>query len=79
MHLRSTLAMHRIETGRKGKLHDLRDNASRLGLRAVEDPGGGLQTLCGLGMGLITDTGTDPGDGVRFPGWRQAGLAAAPE
>ena len=73
--------MHRIETGRRSKLHELRENASRLGFRSVADLGGGLPTLCDLGMGLIADTGTatNPVDGVRFPGWRQAGLAAAPE
>jgi predicted porin len=53
---------NQIETGSTSKLRELRDNASRLGFRGVEDLGGGLQALFGLEMGLSVDTGllTDP-------------------
>lgn len=53
---------NQIETGSTSTLRELRDNASRLGFRGVEDLGGGLQALFGLEMGLSVDTGlmTDP-------------------
>ncbi len=53
---------NQIETGNTTKLRELRDNASRLGFRGVEDLGGGLQASFGLEMGLSVDTGlmTDP-------------------
>ena len=58
---RLTLTTNQIDTGGV-KLKELRDNASRLGFRGVEDLGGGLQALFGLEMGLSADTGlpTDP-------------------
>lgn len=48
---------NQIETGSTSKLRELRDNASRLGFRGVEDLGGGLQASFGLEMGLSVDTG----------------------
>jgi predicted porin len=53
---------NQVETGSTSKLRELRDNASRLGFRGVEDLGGGLQASFGLEMGLSVDTGllTDP-------------------
>lgn len=48
---------NQIETGNTSKLRELRDNASRLGFRGVEDLGGGLQAMFGLEMGLSVDTG----------------------
>jgi predicted porin len=48
---------NQIETGSSSKLRELRDNASRLGFRGVEDLGGGLQASFGLEMGLSVDTG----------------------
>lgn len=38
-------------------LVQMRDNASRLGFRGVEDLGGGLKAVFGLEMGLAADTG----------------------
>ena len=59
---RLVLSVNQIETGNVSKLSELRDNASRLGFRGVEDLGGGLQALFGLELGLNADTGslTDP-------------------
>jgi predicted porin len=59
---RLTLTANQIETGSNSKLRELRDNASRLGFRGVEDLGGGLQASFGLEMGFSADTGllTDP-------------------
>ena len=59
---RLALTTNQIETGSTSKLRELRDNASRLGFRGVEDLGGGLQASFGLEMGLGADTGllTDP-------------------
>ena len=59
---RLALTVNQIETGSNTKVRELRDNASRLGFRGVEDLGGGLQALFGLEMGLNADTGslTDP-------------------
>ncbi|MDP2006698.1 MAG: porin [Rubrivivax sp.] len=48
---------NQIETGSTTKLRELRDNASRLGFRGVEDLGGGLRAMFGLEMGLSIDTG----------------------
>ena len=47
---RLALTANQIETGDTSKLRELRDNASRLGFRGVEDLGGGLQALFGLEM-----------------------------
>jgi len=52
---------NQIETGNNSTVRELRDNASRLGFRGVEDLGGGLQASFGLEMGLSVDTGT-PGN-----------------
>ncbi len=42
----------------KDTVTQMRDNASRLGFRGVEDMGGGLKAAFGLEMGLNVDTGT---------------------
>ncbi|MBL8342878.1 MAG: porin [Rubrivivax sp.] len=55
---RVVTSTNQIDTGGVSKLYELRDNASRLGFRGVEDLGGGLQALFGLEMGLSVDTGT---------------------
>ncbi len=55
---RIATTVNQIETGNTTKLRELRDNASRLGFRGVEDLGGGLQALFGLEMGFSVDTGT---------------------
>lgn len=55
---RLAVTANQIETGSTAKLRELRDNASRLGFRGVEDLGGGLRASFGLEMGLSTDTGT---------------------
>ena len=55
---RLALTTNQIETGSTSKLRELRDNASRLGFRGVEDLGGGMQASFGLEMGLSADTGT---------------------
>lgn len=55
---RLSLTTNQIQTGNASKLNELRDNASRLGFRGVEDLGGGLQALFGLEMALSADTGT---------------------
>ena len=52
------LTVNRVETGNAGAVHELRDNASRLGFRGTEDLGDGLRALFGLEMGLEADTGT---------------------
>jgi predicted porin len=59
---RLSLTANQVETGSNSKLRELRDNASRLGFRGVEDLGGGLQASFGLEMGFSADTGllTDP-------------------
>ena len=58
---RLALTANQVETG-SSKVKELRDNASRLGFRGVEDLGGGLQASFGLEMGFSADTGllTDP-------------------
>jgi predicted porin len=55
---RLVVSANQIRTGSTAKLHELRDNASRLGFRGVEDLGGGLKASFGLEMGLSADTGT---------------------
>jgi predicted porin len=55
---RLALTVNQVKTGSTSKLNELRDNASRLGFRGVEDLGGGLQALFGLEMGLNADNGT---------------------
>lgn len=59
---RLALTANQVETGSTTKLRELRDNASRLGFRGVEDLGGGIQASFGLEMGLSAGTGslTDP-------------------
>jgi predicted porin len=54
---RFVVSANDIKTGNSSSLQELRDNASRLGFRGVEDLGGGLQALFGLEMGLSGDTG----------------------
>ncbi len=54
---RLALSTNQIETGSTTKLRELRDNASRLGFRGIEDLGGGLNASFGLEMGLSADTG----------------------
>jgi predicted porin len=55
---RLALTVNQIDTGGVTKLRELRDNASRLGFRGVEDLGGGLRASFGLEMGLSADAGT---------------------
>ncbi len=59
---RLVMSTNQIKTGSTTTLRELRDNASRLGFRGVEDLGGGLQAMFGLEMGLNADVGglTDP-------------------
>jgi predicted porin len=59
---RLALTTNQIETGNTSKVRELRDNASRLGFRGVEDLGDGLSALFGLEMGLGADVGnlTEP-------------------
>jgi predicted porin len=52
------LTANHVKTGSASGLEELRDNASRLGFRGVEDLGDGLTALFGLEMGLNADTGT---------------------
>ena len=51
------LTMNQIKTGSAAKVTELRDNASRLGFRGVEDLGNGTQALFGLEFGLSADSG----------------------
>ena len=53
---RIDLSMDSQKTG-PTSLVQMRDNASRLGFRGVEDLGGGLMAVFGLEMGLAADTG----------------------
>lgn len=62
---RLALTANQIETGSSTKLFELRDNASRFGLRGVEDLGGGMQALFGLEMGLSADTGAQTNPAFR--------------
>lgn len=53
---RLDLSVDSIKTGPISRIQ-MRDNASRLGFRGVEDLGGGLKAAFGLEMGLTADTG----------------------
>jgi predicted porin len=53
---RLVLSVNRVQTGNNSN-NELRDNASRLGFRGVEDLGGGLKALFGLEMGISADSG----------------------
>lgn len=55
---RAVMSVNQVETGNTNKVTELRDNASRLGFRGVEDLGGGMSALFGLEMGISADTGT---------------------
>ena len=57
---RLALTVNQVKTGSANKQLELRDNASRLGFRGVEDLGGGLRASFGLEMGLSADTGVLP-------------------
>ncbi len=67
---RLALTVNQVETGSTTKVRELRDNASRLGFRGVEDLGGGLQASFGLEMGLNADAGT-----VTDPAFRNSYVA----
>jgi predicted porin len=54
---RSVMSVNQVETGSTNKVTELRDNASRLGFRGVEDLGGGMSALFGLEMGISSDSG----------------------
>lgn len=54
---RIALTTNQIQTGSSTKLVELRDNASRFGVRSVEDLGGGLQALFGMEFGFNADNG----------------------
>jgi predicted porin len=54
---RVVMSVNQVETGSNSKVNELRDNASRLGFRGVEDLGGGMAALFGLEMGLSADSG----------------------
>jgi predicted porin len=58
---RLAITANQVDTGGT-KTEELRDNASRLGFRGVEDLGGGLKASFGLEYGISADTGvmTDP-------------------
>ncbi|MEK8033783.1 porin [Ideonella sp. DXS29W] len=60
------LSANRIESA-SDRIHELRDNASRLGFRGSEALGGDLSALFGLEMGLEADTG-----GVADPLYRHS-------
>lgn len=53
---RLALSANQVDTGGTS-IYELRDNASRLGFRGVEELGGGLRALFGLEMGISADTG----------------------
>lgn len=55
---RAVMSVNQVETGNANKVSELRDNASRLGFRGVEDLGDGMAALFGLEMGISADTGT---------------------
>jgi predicted porin len=67
------LTANRVETG-SSRVHELRDNASRLGFRGREDLGDGAAALFGLEMGLDADTGagTNPTFRHSYVGLRNA-------
>lgn len=52
------LTMNQIKTGSSTRVTEMRDNASRLGFRGVEDLGGGMQALFGLEFGFSADSGS---------------------
>lgn len=52
------LTANSVKTGSQSDTKELRDNASRLGLRGREDLGGGLSAMWGLEMGFGADTGS---------------------
>ena len=54
---RMVLTINQLKTG-SSTSKELRDSASRLGFRGVEDLGGGLQAQFGLEMGFNADTGS---------------------
>lgn len=55
---RAVMSVNQVETGNANKVNELRDNASRLGFRGVEDLGGGMAAVFGLEMGINADAGT---------------------
>ena len=55
---RLVLSINQVETGNAAKNIEMRDNASRLGFRGVEDLGGGLRAMFGMEMGLSANNGT---------------------
>lgn len=52
------LTANSVKTGAQSDTKELRDNASRLGLRGREDLGGGLSAMFGLELGFGADTGS---------------------
>jgi predicted porin len=52
------LTANQVRSGNGATVLELRDNASRAGLRGTEDIGGGLQALYGVEAGLNADDGT---------------------
>lgn len=54
---RMVMSVNQVETGTNNKVNELRDNASRLGFRGIEDLGGGMAALYGLEMGISADSG----------------------
>jgi predicted porin len=54
---RMVMSANQVETGTTNKVNELRDNASRLGFRGVEDLGGGMAAVYGLEMGISADSG----------------------
>jgi predicted porin len=56
---RLAITANQVKTGTVN-LDEIRDNASRLGFRGVEDLGGGLQAMFGLEAGISADSGLVP-------------------
>jgi predicted porin len=54
---RLAVTVNQVKTG-SNTVRELRDNASRLGFRGVEDLGGGMRASFGLEMGYGADNGT---------------------
>jgi predicted porin len=56
------LTLNQVKTGSTTKVDEMRDNASRLGFRGVEELGDGMQAMFGLELGVSADSGalTDP-------------------
>lgn len=54
---RMVMSANQVDTGGVRKVTELRDNASRLGFRGVEDLGGGQAAVYGLEMGISADSG----------------------